>query len=91
MQSRLSTITKAKKVLQPTSQVNIAKYNDRLIQLKDFESRSDSLVEVLEQQLEGTVGEVRGKTNSQKNPQITKDAIEKYREEITRVLKKFLQ
>ena len=88
----MSTITKAKKVLQPTSQVNIAKYNDRLIQLrKDFESRSDSLVEVLEQQLEGAVGEVRGKTNSQKNPQITKDAIEKYREEITRVLKKFLQ
>ena len=52
IQSRLSTVTKEMKVLQPPSQANItlgAKYNYRLIQLrKDFESRSDSLVEVLE-------------------------------------------
>ena len=41
--------------------------------------------------MEGAVGEVGGKINSQKNPQIRKDAIEKYREEFTRVLIKFLQ
>ena len=41
--------------------------------------------------MEGAVGEVGGKINSQKNPQIRKDAIEKYREEITKVLIKFLQ
>jgi hypothetical protein len=41
--------------------------------------------------LEGAVREVGGKINSQKNPQIRKDAIEKYREEFTRVLIKFLQ
>ena len=82
----MSTITKEMMVLQPTSQANIAlraKYNDRLTQLrKDFESRSDSLVEVLEQQMEGSMGEVGGKTNSEKNHQIRKDTIEKYREEI---------
>ena len=51
----------------------------------------DSLVEVLEQQMEGAMGDTGGKTNSQKNHQIRKDAIEKYREEITKVVKRFLQ
>merc|ERR1719350_1270262 len=72
IQTRLSHITKEMKVLQPTSQANIAlrvKYNERLTQLwKDFESRSDSLVEVLEQQMD----RARVETNSQKNLQIRK-------------------
>ena len=95
IQSRLSTVTKEMKVLQPTSPANIAlraKYNERLTQLwKDFESRSDSLVEVLQQQMEGATGETEGKSSSQKSLQTRKDAIEKYKVEITEVVKQFLQ
>jgi len=95
IQSRLSHITKEMKVMQPTSPANTAlraKYNERLTQLwKDFESRSDSLVEVLQQQMEGAVEETRGKTNSQKKLQARNDAIENYRVEITEVVKQFLQ
>ena len=70
IQNRLSHITKEMKVLQPTSQANIAlrvKYNERLTQLwKDFESRSDSLAEVLEQQVEGAVGRSGGRPTARR-------------------------
>ena len=86
IQSRLVKITKEMKGLQPTSPANIAlreKYNDRLTQLwKEFESRSDSLVEVLEQQMEGVVVEASGKSSSQRNHELRKDAIEIYKQEI---------
>ena len=95
IQSRLVKITKEMKGLQPTSPANIAlreKYNDRLTQLwKEFESRSDSLVEVLEQQMEGVVVEASGKSSSQRNHELRKDAIEIYKQEITGVVSAYLQ
>ena len=64
IKSRLSHITKEMKVLQATSPANVAlkdQYNKRSAQLwTEFEARSDSLVEVLEQQM----GEVGGRSNS---------------------------
>merc|ERR1712106_140108 len=95
IQSRLVKITKEMKGLQPTSPANIAlreKYNDRLTQLwKEFESRSDSLVEVLEQQMEGVVVEASGKSSSQRNHELRKDAIGIYKQEITGVVSAYLQ
>jgi len=84
IQSRLSQITKQMKLLQPTRQANVSlkdQYNNRLAQLwTQFETRSDSLVEVLEQQME-------------RNLQQRKDqeAIEKFREEMIQVVKTILQ
>jgi len=79
IQSRLCDITKEMKNLKPTRSANILlrnKYNERLTVLwKDFEERSDSLVEALEKQM-GT------KTASQRNHEIRKEAIEKYEKDV---------
>lgn len=95
IQARLSHITKENKQLQPTRQANIelkSQYNNRLAQLwTEFENRSDTLVEVLEKQVGGGQGDAGGsRTNSQKNLQLRKDAIDKYREDITRLVNTFL-
>jgi len=82
IQSRLGHITKQMKLLQPTRQANVSlkdQYNNRLAQLwTQFETRSDSLVEVLEQQME-------------RNLQPRKEAIDKFREEMILVVKTILQ
>ena len=95
IQTRLIHTTKENKQLQPTRQANLDlknQYNKRLAQLwTEFENRSDSLVEVLEKQVGGGQGESGIRTNSQKNFQLRKDAIDKYREEITKIVINFLQ
>jgi len=82
IKSRLSHITTQMKLLQPTRQANVSlkdQYNNRLAQLwTQFETRSDSLVEVLEQQME-------------RNLQPRKEAIDKFREEMILVVKTILQ
>ena len=69
------------KLLQPTRKANVSlkdQYNNRLAQLwTQLETRSDSLVEVLEQQM-------------QRNLQIKKEAIDKFREEMIQVVKTIL-
>merc|ERR1712179_253141 len=66
IQSRLTQITKEIKTLVATSPANKSlkdKYNARLVQLwTEFESRSDSLVDILKQQMEmGTTVDTAGK------------------------------
>merc|ERR1712096_406432 len=82
IQSRLSHTTKQMKLLQPTRQANVSlkdQYNNRLAQLwTQFETRSDSLVEVLEQQME-------------RNLQPKKEAIDKFRDEMIQVVRTILQ
>jgi len=94
IQSRLTQITKEMKVLVVTSPANISlkeKYNARLAQLwTDFESRSDSLVEVLEQQMGTTVG-TSGKSNSQRNHDLRSEAVELYKKEIFAFVETALQ
>jgi len=94
IQSRLTHITKEMKVLVVTSPANISlkeKYNARLAQLwTDFESRSDSLVEVLEQQMGTTVG-TSGKSNSQRNHDLRSEAVELYKKEIFAFVETALQ
>jgi len=95
IQSRLTQITKEMKVLVATSPANITlkeKYNERLAQLwTEFESRSDSLVEVLEQQMGTASSDTAGKSSSQRNHNIRKDAVEKYKQEIIGLVKNFLR
>jgi len=95
IQARLIKITKEMKVLQPTSQANIAlkiKYNERLTDLwKDFEDRSDSLVEELEKQMGDKSEDGNVMTNSQRHLASRKDAIERYKSNLVAHVRTCLQ
>ena len=93
VKTRLSQITKEMKVLVATSPAIISlkdKYNERLAQLwTQFESRSDSLVEVLQQQM-GTASTM-GPSSSRKNYCMRIDAMELYKKEMIAYVETVLQ
>jgi hypothetical protein len=104
VQERLTEITKKLAVFRPAVAENVAvkaKHNKRLGSLwKEFESRSDSLVETLEQQMgeaaggatsrKGETAAVAGGASDRKGEE-RKAAVETYRQALTKYVQELLE
>ena len=97
IQKRLTELTRKAANLSPTSSANKEmkkKFNDRLtILFKEFEERSESVVEILERQMETASSNKPDseKTKSQKNHELRLAAKENYKKELERTVFDLLQ
>ena len=96
IQQRLTELTRKASALSPTSSSNKdmkRKFNDRLTVLfKEFEERSESVVEILERQMDTSSSKPDSeKTRSQKNLELRNAARENYRKDLEQTVCGLLQ
>ena len=94
IKERIRELTNKAGKLKPTSSHNKelkTKYSDRLAVLwKEFEDRSDSVVEILEKQMDSTSKPVSQRTASERNLDIRKGSIEMYKNDLVKFVGDFV-
>jgi len=96
IKQRMRELTSKNEKLKPTSSHNKdlkSKYSDRLAHLwKEFEDRSESVVEILEKGIDSTSSKPESqKTNSERNLEVRKGSIESYKKDMIKFVGDFIR